>query len=586
LTPKQKQGLEVEKLQSIAQVDTLNRQLTLLNKKLALTKDLADREKQSTEAPPSKPATDAVKLVPPQAEIDSVPIELPVRPTLNLTSKADPASKLRYNGKPFHAWAETLRDDLSPESRTEAIEALAMFGRFGLAEGAAKEILAAMRDYSVWSMDGSAEGKLKFAATKAFKQLPEKVTRPLLTTALASDSGNQRVFAATVLGGQVRDPKEREKLFVPLLDDTDVQVRRLAAINLQSQADKYLAVVEIMREAIASPDFETANWAVQVVGRQTPQPFVPILPTLVERLDTEEQPLLQQLQMALLRFGPLAIPALEAGEQSDNRRVRAMSQQTLQQIRSAAPPAAGEDSPQKPGTEPAPEASYRNKTFKSWLDTLKRDLSPESRTEAIRALAVFAAHGHAREVGEAILEVMGDYSIFDMSASPDAPLKVAALDAFSNLDRGAAFPLVDAALKSENANRRMFAAVMLDQWVPKDNSLDLDELLADPDPAARHLFARIVVGRDVTNAKALEIVRAGLESSDDRLRSAAIVTANGLISQFNPGQGVEGPVLEALKQLGPALKPIMESAAKSDAPNQAEVQAALRLMSFSDEPKK
>ena len=137
--------------------------------------------------------------VPPQAELDLVPAEVPARPELNLISKADPASKLRYNGKPFHAWAETLREDLSPGSRTEAIEALAMFGRFGLAEAAAKEILAAMRDYSVWSMDGSAEGKLKFAATKAFKELPEKVTLPLLTTALASDSGNQRLFAATIL---------------------------------------------------------------------------------------------------------------------------------------------------------------------------------------------------------------------------------------------------------------------------------------------------------------------------------------------------------------------------------------------------
>ena len=53
-----------------------------------------------------------------------------------------------------------------------------------------------------------------------------------------------------------------------------------------------------------------------------------ILPTLVERLDTEEQHLLQQLQLALMRFGPLAIPALEAGEQSENRRVRQRSQDT------------------------------------------------------------------------------------------------------------------------------------------------------------------------------------------------------------------------------------------------------------------
>ena len=37
-----------ERNQGIAKIETLNRQLTLLNKKLALTKDLAEREKQST----------------------------------------------------------------------------------------------------------------------------------------------------------------------------------------------------------------------------------------------------------------------------------------------------------------------------------------------------------------------------------------------------------------------------------------------------------------------------------------------------------------------------------------------------------
>jgi len=573
---------QMELKTSRIKIETLHRQLTLLNKKLALTKDLADREKQSTQSPQPKPTTGASKTLPPHAELDLVAAEVPSKPELNLISKADPASKLRYNGKPFHAWAETLRDDLSPASRTEAIEALAMFGRFGLADEAAKAILAAMRDYSVWSMDGTAEGKLKFAATKAFKELPEKVTSPLLTTALASDSGNQRLFAATILGGQVRDPKEREKLFVPLLDDSDVEVRRMAATSLQGQADKYLAVVEIMREAIASPDKDVANWAVQVIGLKNPQPFVPVLPTLVERLDTDELPLLQQFQMALLRFGRMAIPALEAGEQSENHRVRAMSQQTLQQIRSAAPPVASEDSPQKPGTEPATEASYRNKPLRSWLSILRRDLSPESRTEAIGALAVFGAHGHSREVAEAIMEMMGDYSIADMSASPDAPLKVAALDAFLKLDRGKAEPLVTEALQGKNANRRMFAAVILDQWVPKDVSLDLDELLADPDPKARLVFAGIVVRRDVTNARALEIVRAGLESSDSAQKSAAYASARDVISRLKPGEGVEGPVLDALKKLGPAMQPIMKEFVNSSAANQAEVEAALRLMTFDE----
>jgi hypothetical protein len=177
---------------------------------------------------------------------------------------------------------------------------------------------------------------------------------------------------------------------------------------------------------------------------------------------------------------------------------------------------------------------------------------------------------------------MGDYSIADQSNLPDLPIKAAASNAFLKLDRVAVLPLVTEALKSENANRRLFAAVILDQWVPKENALDLDEFLADPDPAARLQFARIAVGRDVSNAKALEVIRAGLESSEERMRSSATAVALNLIAQRKPGQGVEGPVLEALKKLGPALQPIMDSAARSDAPNQAEVQAALRLLSFRD----
>ena len=70
-----------------------------------------------------------------------------------------------------------------------------------------------------------------------------------------------------------------------------------------------------------------------------------------------------------------------------------MSQQTLQQIRSTAPPVAGEDSKQKPGAEPAPEASYRNKPLRSWLSILRRDLSPELCQEAIAGWPCLALTG-------------------------------------------------------------------------------------------------------------------------------------------------------------------------------------------------
>ena len=134
----------------------------------------------------------------------------------------------------------------------------------------------------------------------------------------------------------------------------------------------------------------------------------------------------------------------------------------------------------------------------------------------------------------------------------------------------------------------MFAAVILDQWVPKDNSLDLDELLADPDPAARLLFAGIVVGRDVSNAKALEILRAGLESSDERMRSSATARAlrPDLAAQARPG-GRRSGARSAQEARPRAASRSWRVSPSRSAPNQAEVQAALRLLSFAeDEPKK
>src|SRR5207249_4638973 len=61
--------------------------------------------------------------------------------------------QLRYGGKDFNAWHETLLTDLKPDVRVEAIKALGAFGSNGYADEAIAAIVAVMRKYNALEHD-------------------------------------------------------------------------------------------------------------------------------------------------------------------------------------------------------------------------------------------------------------------------------------------------------------------------------------------------------------------------------------------------------------------------------------------------
>jgi hypothetical protein len=126
-----------------------------------------------------------------------------------------------------------------------------------------------------------------------------------------------------------------------------------------------------------------------------------------------------------------------------------------------------------------PSFTYDGKPFGQWVAQLRRDLSPERRTEAIKALTAFGSHGYGKEAAEAIVAAMRDYhfdvatvSIMDVnSATSTDPIRImkrAAMEAVTTRpgrsdDRPAiapedAVPVLIDELKQGPPNGRLFAA--------------------------------------------------------------------------------------------------------------------------------
>jgi beta-lactamase regulating signal transducer with metallopeptidase domain len=120
---------------------------------------------------------------------------------------------------------------------------------------------------------------------------------------------------------------------------------------------------------------------------------------------------------------------------------------------------------------------YDGKGFAQWAYELKTELKVEYKVEAITALTEFGRRGYGREATEAILDVMQYYSVLTIDDSAPGRLKKAALDAFDRnltisgdrippIDPRKSVPVLAKELKSENENRRLFAATALERLGP------------------------------------------------------------------------------------------------------------------------
>ncbi len=73
--------------------------------------------------------------------------------------------------------------------------------------------------------------------------------------------------------------------------------------------------------------------------------------------------------------------------------------------------------------------TFQGKTFEDWKWELQTELDPKCRTEAIRAMAAFGAHGRGQEVMKIIAGMAKRYNFSTIDGSDFGKLKQAAIDA-------------------------------------------------------------------------------------------------------------------------------------------------------------
>jgi beta-lactamase regulating signal transducer with metallopeptidase domain len=245
---------------------------------------------------------------------------------------------------------------------------------------------------------------------------------------------------------------------------------------------------------------------------------------------------------------------------------------------------------------------YDGKTFSYWVNLLRTDLSIERRTEAMRVLAAFGANGYGREAAAAVLELMRNYNVFGQTADiRESKLTDAAMEVVKNISDDEALLPITEAMKSENANQRLFAVVVLPNIVAKrkDAAPWLTDLLRDENRSVR-VAAHISLGlADPDSPELLGVLReelSGEEPDDIRL---AISIAGGRVLQLWEGgltstmppmpalapqlvklldstdKVIRNDATDALIKIGPAAIKLLEPRAASDDPEVAKHAAAM-----------
>ncbi len=171
---------------------------------------------------------------------------------------------------------------------------------------------------------------------------------------------------------------------------------------------------------------------------------------------------------------------------------------------------------------------YEGKTFDQWRDAWQTELSPERRTEAVKALAAFGAHGHGKEAAAAILDIVAQYDIWTVIGDNSAmlPLQNACITAFGASSRAGqgegvvpqplasedALPVLLAAVRSDNRRVRMFLTLVLGNLRDAKATDGLLELTHDADQDVRRsaLSALPWVNVNDPNMKVVERIREGL----------------------------------------------------------------------------
>ncbi|HTM53608.1 MAG TPA: M56 family metallopeptidase [Pirellulales bacterium] len=214
-----------------------------------------------------------------------------------------PQRKLLYSGKTFDEWAEQLRTDLSPDSRQEAINALAAFGAHGMGREAAEAIVAAALEYGVHLKPDSDWTQVSVAAS-ALNRLPVENVLPHVKKLLSSQDAAERIFAMQVVRGMSMKAADKDPLLAKMLDDPDPAVVRMAVSTYLYCAPGSPALLPTLKKMLASPDDEQVEFALKALNEALGNTLRPNPPQ--ERVEGT-----QRLFNSLV---PDVIPAFERGE--------------------------------------------------------------------------------------------------------------------------------------------------------------------------------------------------------------------------------------------------------------------------------
>jgi hypothetical protein len=203
------------------------------------------------------------------------------------TPPSSPAKRpLLYDGKTFDQWRTLWQTELKTEKRTEAIQALAAFGRAGRGREAAEAILDVAAEYDFSTMDiPSPDRQLKQAVISQLalsdSRLSEADWLPVLEQRIDPQPSKRNYLACCLIRELRTTDDSVKKRLAELARHTDPMVRRgaLTALCISDPSRSDPMVLELFRRSLASGEASVVTAALSVLayhGRYLPE----VLPAL------------------------------------------------------------------------------------------------------------------------------------------------------------------------------------------------------------------------------------------------------------------------------------------------------------------
>ncbi|MBN1588615.1 MAG: polysaccharide biosynthesis/export family protein [Pirellulales bacterium] len=202
---------------------------------------------------------------------------------------------LRYHGKSFGEWKESLETEVSPDRRFEAIQALTAFGARGYGKEAAEVIATLMRQHGGDVLDGTARTRLLAAGIAAFTDteqagkvgfpdaIPPEDGVPVLCRELSEGNRKSRGFALYALNGlgvkasaaapalaeYIKSKASAEK------GSRGTEYREWAFRNLVALDPSGEATTDVLRATIAKPGSKYPQSLIDMAIDKSPHETVP-----------------------------------------------------------------------------------------------------------------------------------------------------------------------------------------------------------------------------------------------------------------------------------------------------------------------